>query len=212
MGLNLKGKVNGVVAGVATKIGIAWALGQVRAAAEGRLGPEWKARYWWLAGKKRWTGLAFAAAAVAVAALGYTEASAVLGSVSGVALAAGFLDQAWRTEIPEELRSSALYRFLASHSALLTTAFSSLFVLVQAGECGGLDCNVASAILVGLAAIAGLLGLVDSAWKSAPPVLRRLDGRWQIQLPGNFFGLIIGDTRAEALSGWHDRQAAGKDS
>ncbi len=210
--MGLKRWADGIVASMATKIGISWALGQVRAAAEGRLGPEWKVRYWWLAGKKTITGVVFAMIAAVLAALGYEHAGEVLITLGATAVTAGLLDKAWRTEIPAWLKESVVYRFLAGHSAWLAPTFSSLFLFVQAGECGGLDCRVAGTLVAALAAIAVWAGLLDTAWKAAPPILQRRDGKWEINIPGDgqlgFALRISGATRSEVHDAWHALQGS----
>lgn len=211
--MGLRTKINGAVAGVATKLGIAWALGQVRAAAEGRLGPEWKARYWALAGKKTVTGVIFAVAAIIAFIFELPTAAEWIGTLAGVAVSAGVLDKAWRTERPLWLTRNPAYVFLAAHSGLLTLLFSSAFALVQTGYCAGIDCAIATPILLTLAAIATWAGLLDAAWKAAPPILRRHDGRWELQIPDDLFPgfphvKIVADSPEEVRETWAARQAS----
>jgi hypothetical protein len=209
--MGVKGKINGAVAKLGARIGIAWALARVRDAAEGRLGPEWKARYWALAGKKTYTGVAFALAAVVPFALGYDQVAEVVAVIAGVAISAGVLDKAWRTARPAWLTENPVYRFLAAHSALLTLAFSTAFALLQAGYCAGIECGTAIPILLGLSAIATWAGLLDAAWKAAPPILQRHDGRWEIHVPDEIWpewGLIVDDSPEKVRAAWDARQAS----
>lgn len=160
-----------VVNGLAYKLGIKYVLNQIRAAAEGRLGPEWKARYWALAGWKTTTGLLLALTSAVLLFLGYQDAAATIATVAGLAIEVGLLDRAWRTALPAWLAQSALYRFLAAHAANLATIFSTTAAAIAAGYCGGMDCHMAMLILGGLAAAAVQLGLLDAAWKAAPPIV-----------------------------------------
>ena len=46
--------MNSLIRRIIKAVGVRWLTGQVRAAAEGRLGPRWAALYWGLAGQKRY--------------------------------------------------------------------------------------------------------------------------------------------------------------
>lgn len=152
---------------VARKIGLKLLLSKVRDAADGKLGPVWKARYWWLAGKKTWTGVVVAIAAAVAVGLGYSEVAVGIGSIAVLAVEAGVLDKAWRTEIPPELTNSAAFKFLAAHSADLATILG----LVAAGlnDCATQACHYGQITLtvVGIGLVQ--LGLLSASWKSKPP-------------------------------------------
>lgn len=160
--------LNKLVRKAAATVGVSFVLGQIRAAAEGRLGSKWKERYWALAGVKTWTGLAFALAAVVLAATGYQEFALYVGAGAGFLVQAGILDKAWRGEIPEPLRQSAVYRFLAGNAELVTALFGSAAAAVTQYE--GPEQKVYFLILAGVAAVAVQFGLLDAAWRARGPL------------------------------------------
>lgn len=157
-----------------TKLGIRWALGIVRDMAEGRYGATaeeraaWKARYDWLAGKKRWTGFGLAVACGALVALGHDSWAVWIGLASGLMFQAGILDAAWRTEVPPALRDTALFRFLAQNSAGLTTLFGTAWLALQT-SCAGDACLWYKVALAVVAAALAQAGLIDAAWRARPP-------------------------------------------
>lgn len=159
---------------VGRAVGVKLALSWVRASAEGRNGPKAKAVYWWLAGRKRYLGLAAALAAVTVAALGHPNWAVAVGSGAVLLVEAGLLDKAWRNDLPPAVTTAGWYRLLAQHSGDLAALLATGFYAVTHGSCiewHFLTCQVEAAALIGTAAGLVHLGLVDSAWKSRPPGL-----------------------------------------
>jgi len=158
--------VDKLVRGVGQKVGVALLLRKVRAAAEGRLGPVWKARYWAMAGKKTWTALALTVTAGVAAYLGHDQVAVGVATLAGLLMQAGLLDKAWRGQLPAELAQSQPYRFLAQHSADLATlsgVAASYFT-----TCGH-DCDAYAWGLALVTALLAELGLLDAAARAKPP-------------------------------------------
>jgi len=148
------------------KVGIAIALRKLRAAAEGRLGPTWKARYWWLVGKKTWMALALSIAAGVAVWLGYSEVGIGIGTAAGLLGQAGLLDKAWRGQLPTTLAESVAYRYLAQHSADLATL--SGVVTAHFATCGQ-ACDTYALAWAGVTAVLAELALLDPAARAKPP-------------------------------------------
>jgi hypothetical protein len=164
---NLKAKVNGAIAKAAAKVGVSWVLAQVRAAARGDYGPEWKARYQTASDLAPWTGFGFAIFTVGLAAGGQTEAALWVGSVTGVLIAAGVVNAAYLTEMPVGLKNSAFYKQLVSWAPITTIVLTTLWAGLEA--CTDPKCAKERTIVLILAAVAAKFGLVDAAWQAKPP-------------------------------------------
>jgi hypothetical protein len=175
--MGLRAKADSAVRKVAFALGIKYVMGQIRAAADGKLGPGPMKAYWTAAGAKTVTGLVLALVAAVALALGSPQVAETVGVVAGFAISAGLVDKAWRTTIPEWLFASALYHWLAAHAALLSSAFSLAWVLLQAGghlgmlHGGWAEWGPRLCIVVG--AVCTQLGLLDAGWRSAPPALNQ---------------------------------------
>ena len=153
-------------------IGGHWLTSQVRAAAEGRLGPRWAALYWGLAGEKRFLSFILGLAAGAVALAGYSEVAAVIGSIATLGYALGFVDLNWRdTSQTDWLKDSAVWKFLAANSPLLTAVFAAALGWLSGTTCTlGADWCYYGTVAVTLLGLAcAQLGLVDEAWNAPPP-------------------------------------------
>jgi len=165
---------------IAFSLGFKWAADRIRAAAEGRLGPKWKAVYWNLAGAKRWIAAFLGLVAVVSAALGHIEVGAYVGGAAAFLLGVGLLDAGWRDIHPGELfRENPVYKFLAAKSATITVLLATAAAFVDQGYCYGYDCKLLMQILVGLGAALAYLGCADAAWRARPPLVipaRRDDG------------------------------------
>jgi hypothetical protein len=99
-------------------LGGKWLGGELRAMAEGKRGDFTKSTYWWLEGKKRILGGVMGAMSVALLSLGYGEAATVLGTLGGIAVGAGLLDNAWRTR--PTWSSSPVWVLVRDHAADVT--------------------------------------------------------------------------------------------
>lgn|SRR5574341_71503 len=158
--------VDRLAIGIGKKVGIALLLSKIRAAAEGKLGPAWKARYWALAGVKTWSGLGVTVAAGVAQYLGHTDVAMALGSIAGLLVQAGLLDKAWRGQIPAALAESPVYRALAAHPADLATLCG--LVAARLAACGE-PCRWWALGFAGLTAALAELALLDPAARARPP-------------------------------------------
>lgn len=173
--------LNRLIGKVALRLGVSRALGFIRDCAEGKNGPDWKARYWRVAGAKRWIGFVLMLFAIGSEAAGFApRVSLALGGVSLFLLSAGFVDKSWRSDVPQVVRDSATFRVLAKFSGELAALLASAAYFISTGECGGWDCAILARVLAAVAAILVHLGLVDAAWRSVPPIFRTVDGRYVI--------------------------------
>lgn len=156
---------------IAFSLGVKALTVRVRAAAEGKYGEGWKSAYWWAVGVKRYTAVVLGAMAAVLAVAGDRELGVYVGAAGGLLYALGFLDASWREASPAEvLRGSAVYRFLADHSATITSLLATAAAFVEAGHCGGHDCDLIMRVLVGAGAALAYLGCADSAWRARPPL------------------------------------------
>ncbi len=162
--------------------GLLWKLGKplglhaaakfVRDVAEAKPGtdPRLTRLYWALAGKKLWIGLVLKLTSAVLFGLGEVNAAIAVVSLGAFCLTAGVVDRAWRTEIPESVVNSAVYRFLANFKAEITTALAGATVYFYSADCTGPDCAMWAKIMVGLTVLAFEFGLVDAAAKSPVPL------------------------------------------
>lgn len=145
-----------------------WITGQVRAAAEGRLGAEWKARYWWLAGKKTWLGAALACACAVLAWAGYAEAATAAGGIVATSMVSwGLLDKAWRKELPDALWASRAYWWFKDHSGDVALVLAGVAGLLT--DCSEAWCGAALWAVGGLSVAMAQLGLLAEAIAAPPP-------------------------------------------
>jgi hypothetical protein len=165
--------MNGLVRKLAAKIGLSFLLGQIRAAAEGRLGKtdaakeRWKTWYWRLVGAKTYTGLALAVACAVSLALGYDQSATVIGTVGAFLVSIGLIDRSWRTDLPAWLSGSATYRFLANNATSLTLLVGALYsMFLTSTEPWA---ATAQTITLGVGAALVQIGLMDSAWSKPAP-------------------------------------------
>jgi hypothetical protein len=148
---------------------------KVRAAAEGKLGktPDeraaYRARYWWLVGKKTGTGVVLLALTAALGAYPETNAWApyIAGPLAVLLIEWGLLDKAWRSYRPAFL-DSTWARVLAAHTAEAGTVFTAAFTWQMTG-CDGAWCSYVGGLLLALAALAVQYGFLDAAWKAPAP-------------------------------------------
>jgi hypothetical protein len=132
---------------------------ELRGVAEGKYGHRPQAVYLWFQGKKTWTGVALAVAAVAALSLGEVEIGAAVLAVSSVAISAGLIDKAWRAPISWE--TNLWWQFLRSNGAEVVTGLG--FLAYQFTTCSPevasmlarvhLTCGTAFAIVTALAAV-----------------------------------------------------------
>lgn len=170
--------MRGLIWKLARPLGIRWLLARIDDAANGRLGPSWRAVYWGLAGVKTWTSAVVGVAALALSALGGLREGAVLAAVATVGVSAGLLDKAWRApHVPSALANSTAYRLLAQYSAELTTALVAALAWTQSAACHELvvaglrvSCATQATVLLVLACAAGYLGLLDASFAARAPL------------------------------------------
>lgn len=196
--------LNALVAKIAGPLARKIALTRIRDAAEGRLGPTWKARYWALAGAKRWIGFGLFILAVCLEALGERETALFAGVAATFLVTAGLVDKGWRSDIPDSVRESALYRGVARFSGELAALLATVAYFVSTGDCAGYDCAIVARGLAVVAAVLVQLGLVDAAWKSVPPIMRREDGKFVLTIEDPFGPrTLVASTRSELETVWH---------
>lgn len=163
--------MNGLIRKLIKSLGMKWLTGQVRAAAEGKLGPKWEAVYWGLAGRKRWISLAVGILAGATALAGYTHVAGAIAAVATAGFSLGFVDANWRTEAEADwLKDSRLWKLLATNAPTITAGLVLVLGWLQGSTCTlGEWCRYGS-ILVTVAGM-GLVqvGVVDAAWNASPP-------------------------------------------
>lgn len=129
MGLDIKGKINGLVAKTAVKLGVSMLLGKIRDAAHGDLGPVWKARYDAAVRWSQWIGLGLSLVTIGLVAANQDDLAKYIGSLAGVLISAGIVNAAYLTEIPPGVRYNAVYEKLVAWAptttVLLTTAWGA---------------------------------------------------------------------------------------
>lgn len=154
---------------LAERVGAWFITRWIRACAEGNHGPRLQGAYWWLAGKKTWTAFVMVIGGVGVAAAGYpAEAAWACVLISGPLLSAGLLDRAWRSQgVPDALAQSAPFRFLAAHSGVLTGLCA--LILGWTTTYHPDPAAIGTEVVVG--AVLAHVGLIDAAWRTAPPVI-----------------------------------------
>lgn len=163
--------MNSLIRKLVKAVGVKWLTGQVRAAAEGKLGPQAKAVYWWLAGRKReistWAGVAAGAAFM----VGYPGIAGGIGAVAAVGLSLGFIDANWRDDSEYDwLKDSAVWKAVANNAPLLTAGATAGLAWLQGTTCTLGDwCARASIGLVVAMAVLVQVGAVDAAWNAPAP-------------------------------------------
>jgi len=168
--------MNGLIRRVLKAVGVKWLTSQVRAAAEGKLGPRWKALYWGLAGKKRWISAAFGIFSGALSLAGYQHVAEACAGIAVVGVALGFVDANWRTEQwgADWLKDSAVWRVLAYNAPVLTAGILAALGWLQGSTCTlGVDwCGYGSIAVTVLGCALVQVGIVDAAWMAPPPNVR----------------------------------------
>lgn len=167
MGLDIKGKINGLVAKTAVKLGVSMLLGKIRDAAHGDLGPVWKARYDAASKLAPSTGLVLSLVTVGLVAAGQNDLAVYVGSAAGVLISAGIVNAAYLTEIPLGLRYNAVYEKLVSWAPTTTVLLTAFWGALEASG----DPRIAKwRIYAAIAdAIALKLGLVTAALNARGP-------------------------------------------
>lgn len=164
-------------------IGGKWLGGQLRAAAEGKLGPLPQRAV--LFGQGHLTEISFLLGCILVPALlatGNEAAAGWVGVLASAGVSAGLVRKSWKEEVPPEVLTSRGYVFLREHAADVAGVFGACAAAVQACDPSTvallarlhLTCNSASLILVCIAAVWGHLGLSAAARLAPPPVPVRL--------------------------------------
>ena len=164
--------MNGLIRGLVRSVGLRWLTGQVRAAAEGKLGPRWQRIYWSLAGGKRLIGFSLAVAAGTAGALGYDNIMIGLGSAGTFLFGLGFVDKNWRDEAESDwLKDSAVWKFLAHNSPTVTAGLLAATAWLQSPTSCTLGewCVRGAIATVVLGAAFVQIGVVDAAWQAPAP-------------------------------------------
>jgi len=163
--------MNGLIRKVIKAAGMKWLTSHVRAAAEGKLGPRWKALYWGLAGKKRAISVCLGIAAGALLLAGYVQEGTALGAVAGIGVALGIVDANWRTEASTDLlKDSDFWCFLANNAPVITAGLLAALAWLQGATCTlGEWCGYGSIAATVLGCALVQVGIVDAAWNAPPP-------------------------------------------
>jgi hypothetical protein len=165
--------MNGLIRKLVRTLGVKWLTGQVRAAAEGKLGPKWQYLYWWFVGRKRAISTFLFVAAGAAAMLGYVQFAAGLAVVASVGISLGFVDANWRDDATDDwLKDSTAWKLVATNAPMVTTAAVAGLAWLQGDACSlGEWCGRASIGLSVAMTVAVQVGLVDAAWNAPAPEL-----------------------------------------
>lgn len=163
--------MNKLLRSLIKKVGMAWVTGKVRDAAEGKLGPKWKAVYWATVGKKRVVGVVFAIVAGAAEALGYREVAVGLVGLAGVAVSLGIIDSNWRSEQEAHwLKDHALWKLAANNAPMVTSGLLAALAWLSGDTCTyGEWCARGVVGVTVLGAVLVQVGLIDAAWKAPAP-------------------------------------------
>jgi hypothetical protein len=163
--------MNGLIRKLVRVVGVRWLTGQIRAAAEGKLGPKWQGLYWWLAGRKRTISTFIAVAAAVVGGMGYVTAAEILAATAVVGMSLGFVDSNWRSEEYDDwLKDSAIWKLLANNSPMITTLALAGLGWLQGTTCTlGEWCSYLSIALTITMAVFVQIGIVDAAWNAPAP-------------------------------------------
>jgi hypothetical protein len=163
--------MNGLIRKLVRTLGVKWLTGQVRAAAEGKLGPKWQGLYWWFAGRKRTISTFLFVAAGAAAMLGYVQFAAGLAVVASIGISLGFVDANWRDDATDDwLKDSRLWKLLAANAPIITAGAATGLAWLQGSDCSIAEwCSRGSIALSVVMAVAVQVGLVDAAWNAPAP-------------------------------------------
>lgn len=163
--------MNSLLRSLLKKVGVSWLTGQIRKAAEGKLGPAWSKVYWGLAGNKRVIGVVLAVVAGVAESMGYREVALALIGVGGVLVSLGVIDSNWRSQATSDaLKDSTLWKILAHNSPTVTAALVAALAWLQGTTCTlGAWCSRLTLGLGVLIAVFVQLGLVDAAWNAPAP-------------------------------------------
>jgi hypothetical protein len=163
--------MNGLIRKLIKSLGMKWLTGQVRAAAEGKLGPRWEAIYWGLAGKKRWISLIVGILAGATALAGYTHVAEAIATAATAGLSLGFVDLNWRSAAQEDwLKDSWLWKLLANNAPVVTAGLLLVLGWLQGTTCTlGEWCGYGSILVSIVGASLVQIGVVDAAWNAPAP-------------------------------------------
>lgn len=164
--------MNGLIRKLVKAVGVKWLTGQVRAAAEGALGPKWMAAYWWMAGRKRTISTFIAVGAGVAVIAGYPTWAEVLAGVAAVGMSLGFVDANWRDDAEADwLKDSALWRLAAHNAPIITAGLVAATGWLQGSTCSLGEWCARGTIFVTIAgAVFVQIGIVDAAWKSPAPL------------------------------------------
>lgn len=163
--------MNGLIRKLLKKVGMSWVTGQIRAAAEGKLGPRWKGAYWWLAGKKRMLSIVLGLAAGVALGMGHGEAAAIMGSIAAVGVSLGFIDANWRDEgDADDFKESWWWQLLANNAPVVVTVLLAAFGWTETScDAASQHCHEIEMALGALSAGLVHIGILDAAWRAAPP-------------------------------------------
>jgi hypothetical protein len=179
--------VNSLIRKLLKAVGFKWLTGQIRAAAEGRLGPKWKAAYWKTVGWKRYTSFLLGVLGTVLTGLGYTEAGAMLLTVGTVGVSLGFVDTKWREDsVPDWVEQSKVWRFFADNAPVLAALMFIAYWWFSGTACTlGVWCARVELVLTAIGYAFVHVGLLDTAWKTEPPQLLKPEDSYASQPPSS---------------------------
>lgn len=184
---------------IGLKLAYEWLGAQGRAAADGRLGPGVQRAYLAMRGDKRVVGFILALLAQGLEGAGQYDWAAGVAILAAGLLAAGLVDNAWRTTVPTSVTEWKAYQFARAHSANITAglAAASAAVATCSVDLSALlvrlhmTCSTAGTVLAGTSAACGLLGITADAKLAEPP---RLDNPIP-PAPAKLAGMPTADTK-----------------
>ncbi len=163
--------MNGLIRKLIKSIGMKWLTGQVRQAAEGKLGPVWHKVYWNLAGNKRLISFFLGIGAAVALSLGEVQLGVWIGGAAVVGMSLGFVDDDWRTEAQEDwVRDSVAWKLLANNAPMIASGAGAALLWLQSTSCtlGAWCGHLETTVMIVMAAFVHI-GVQDAAWNSAPP-------------------------------------------
>jgi hypothetical protein len=168
--------VNSLIRKAVKAIGFKYLTAQVRAAAEGKLGPGWQKAYWGLIGWKRFTSFILGLVAGALALMGMTYYAELIGAIAAVGMSLGFVDAKWREDVtPDWVEQSVIWRFLADHAPVLAIAMFGAHMWLSGASCTlGEWCGYGTWAVTFIGFGFVHLGLLDTAWRTDPPKIEEI--------------------------------------
>jgi hypothetical protein len=173
--------LSGLMMKIARPLGLGMLTKAMKEIAEGKLDGDGKPKYppaltrfyWFMSGRKTWTGLVLKLVAAVAFVLGHFYVASAAFSVGLFLVTVGLADKAWNTALPPELTTWWLYKALSKWKGELTLLIAGAAYTFSpeggcniAGECMRLF-QMWSALFV----VAFELGLIDAAAKADGPAI-----------------------------------------